>query len=472
MATYYLDATNGSDTNDGLSQAWARKTWAALKALLADGDTIRFKRGETWNEIIDLSALDNVTIEAYGDGQHPVFDGQGARDCLKLDNVTNSRFRQFIVQNPIGAAVLNNILINSGPSGGNRFEQFASIGGYRGFNHATGSDVRGLVFDTFLIYWPWDDGIDIQDAATANYATIRRGYFELVGATNNDAGDTQGDAISAHGNSYVNVYDCRAVNCRRGLGIQANDLDSVFDRCFAIGADGGITTGTFKGGCAGIAHAGTSGKTILRNSIIVLDRATSGASIGHGAIAALGGNGLVHAENCTILVDTKVGLGAAFFVNDLGLAPNTPIIKATNCGIAIIGASAAQSGYFWYIPTFHASCFSGSDYNGWFDVWGRSDRFGGSDHATFMAAAGATATHDVGTGAGGTNPQFRKIDVNGGMTDPEWFRLGSTSPWRNAGAGLSASFGLDYWGAERSAWEIGAHEFGTKGRLMGAVARL
>ena len=73
--TYYVDATDGSDSNDGLTPATALKTESAALALVTDGVRVLFKRGEQWIDGPDWS-LKNLTgpvqFGAYGDAADPV----------------------------------------------------------------------------------------------------------------------------------------------------------------------------------------------------------------------------------------------------------------------------------------------------------------------------------------------------------------------------------------------------------------
>jgi parallel beta-helix repeat protein len=84
-ATYYIDATNGDDYNPGtLEEPWKtswRTNWMNHAIHLEPGDTVLFKRGETWNEVIWVTTkgtLENpITYGAYGDENDPlpIFDG-------------------------------------------------------------------------------------------------------------------------------------------------------------------------------------------------------------------------------------------------------------------------------------------------------------------------------------------------------------------------------------------------------------
>ncbi|KKR33111.1 MAG: hypothetical protein UT64_C0015G0023, partial [Candidatus Falkowbacteria bacterium GW2011_GWF2_39_8] len=82
-ATYYVDAINGNDAAIGNTQASPIKTISALnkKALLA-GDSVLFKRGQTWQSQVSLAAKSGmadayITYGAYGIGAKP-----------KLNNIT------------------------------------------------------------------------------------------------------------------------------------------------------------------------------------------------------------------------------------------------------------------------------------------------------------------------------------------------------------------------------------------------
>src|SRR5262249_266938 len=79
-ATYYVDATSGNDTNDGLSQATAWKTVAKVNgSTFNPGDSILFKRGGIWNESLvppsSGSSGNPITFDAYGTGEAPTLTG-------------------------------------------------------------------------------------------------------------------------------------------------------------------------------------------------------------------------------------------------------------------------------------------------------------------------------------------------------------------------------------------------------------
>jgi len=79
-ATYYVDATNGSDANSGTA---AENPWKSLarvnSALFQPGDSILLKRGEIWREqlIFPSSGSEGrpIVIDAYGSGPLPIISG-------------------------------------------------------------------------------------------------------------------------------------------------------------------------------------------------------------------------------------------------------------------------------------------------------------------------------------------------------------------------------------------------------------
>jgi len=78
--TYYVDATRGSDAADGLSPATAWQSISKVNAgTFKPGDSILFKRGETWREELKVPGSGNAqahfTFGAYGEGPRPIISG-------------------------------------------------------------------------------------------------------------------------------------------------------------------------------------------------------------------------------------------------------------------------------------------------------------------------------------------------------------------------------------------------------------
>lgn len=78
--TYFIDASNGGDSNSGTSPHTAWKTVAKVnRSSFYPGDNIFFKRGEIWREqlIISSSGTEEnpIGFGAYGDGDNPTITG-------------------------------------------------------------------------------------------------------------------------------------------------------------------------------------------------------------------------------------------------------------------------------------------------------------------------------------------------------------------------------------------------------------
>lgn len=79
-ATYYVDATNGYDANNGLTPEKAWKTINKVNnSIFVPGDSILFKRGKTWREQLTVpfsgSQGSPITFGAYGTGPKPIING-------------------------------------------------------------------------------------------------------------------------------------------------------------------------------------------------------------------------------------------------------------------------------------------------------------------------------------------------------------------------------------------------------------
>lgn len=82
LPTYFVDATNGSDSNSGKTPALAWKTITKIETSagsIKPNDRIAFKRGERWRDRLDVAfsgtAGNPVYLSAYGSGADPIIDG-------------------------------------------------------------------------------------------------------------------------------------------------------------------------------------------------------------------------------------------------------------------------------------------------------------------------------------------------------------------------------------------------------------
>ncbi len=80
-ATYYVDASDGNDNNNGTSQATAWKTINKVNSSSFNpGDNVLFKREEIWREALVVpssgSSGNPITFGAYGSGEKPIISGR------------------------------------------------------------------------------------------------------------------------------------------------------------------------------------------------------------------------------------------------------------------------------------------------------------------------------------------------------------------------------------------------------------
>lgn len=107
---YYIDATHGSDANNGLTPENAWKTIDKVNnSIFLPRDSILFKRGETWRETLTPpshgTAGNNITFGAYGTGDPPKIDGSTRNYCVdgKTDHITITNLH-FTSPNQYGIA--------------------------------------------------------------------------------------------------------------------------------------------------------------------------------------------------------------------------------------------------------------------------------------------------------------------------------------------------------------------------------
>ena len=126
-ATYYVDATNGNDSNNGLSESLAWKTIAKVNAIpptaLPAGSAVYFKCGETWREQLTVSSSGSagspITFSSYGTGAKPVINGAN----LVASAWTQKHLVVVINGKPLQPSLPNHILLLSMVQQGRRLHR-------------------------------------------------------------------------------------------------------------------------------------------------------------------------------------------------------------------------------------------------------------------------------------------------------------------------------------------------------------
>ena len=134
-AEYYVDATGGSDGNNGRSHSTAWKTISKINDFaenpgFSDGDVIAFKRGEIWKSdepigfdtaSINWGTLKGLTIQDYGTGPKPWIDCT-TQKAIKINGRINSIDDYTGLQN----VIIRNLDV-SGMGGGGPNIEFRAI---------------------------------------------------------------------------------------------------------------------------------------------------------------------------------------------------------------------------------------------------------------------------------------------------------------------------------------------------------
>lgn len=117
---YYVDATKGRDSNDGLSPENAWGTIAKANSVkLNPGDSVLLKRGEAWREQLIPKSGDEtvyITYGAYGDGNKPSLLGSVARS--KTGEWINEGHNIWATISPKLPVDVGNLILNNEESVG------------------------------------------------------------------------------------------------------------------------------------------------------------------------------------------------------------------------------------------------------------------------------------------------------------------------------------------------------------------
>lgn len=116
---YFVDATNGNNSNTGTSQATPWKTVAKVNAnQYSPGDQVLFKRGEIWRETLTPQsagiANNPIKFGAYGTGVNPTISGANIIDFGIVAGKSYLFFENFIVE---GANLSNIFITGNGTRG-------------------------------------------------------------------------------------------------------------------------------------------------------------------------------------------------------------------------------------------------------------------------------------------------------------------------------------------------------------------
>ena len=163
--TYYIDAINGNDSNNGTSAATAWKTLTKLSAQqFSAGDQLLFKAGCAWAGNLTLAGSgasgSPIIVDMYGTGNKPVINGNGSTNgavAVLLNNVSYWEVNNLEVTNnaPTLPNAVTGIKINNSGSAGTTHiyikncyvhDVTSTAYGTTNYNKGTG----GIIFTGFI----------------------------------------------------------------------------------------------------------------------------------------------------------------------------------------------------------------------------------------------------------------------------------------------------------------------------------
>ena len=225
--TYYIDAVNGNDSNDGKSEAKAWKSLQKAASLqLGVGGKVLLKAGCTWNDqklmIRDArgTAENPVVIGKYGDGKNPIINGNGSN---WLDNMDRSALNKedvaaVHIQNS-EYIIIENLEVTNWES------DKADLEGKLGkTNSNSDSPGRKILFDQSK-YMLTGILVENHDAGELKGVTIRNNYVHDVNgymSTNGSEGHKKGS-----GGIMVLVTGGATESYFKDLQIQGNEVNKV-----------------------------------------------------------------------------------------------------------------------------------------------------------------------------------------------------------------------------------------------------
>lgn len=225
--TYYIDAVNGNDSNDGKSEAKAWKSLQKAASLqLGAGGKVLLKAGCTWNDqklmIRDArGTVENpVVIGKYGDGKNPIINGNGSNWLDNMDRSTLNKEDVAVVHIQNSEYItIENLEVTNWES------DKADLEGKLGkTNSNSNSPGRKILFDQSK-YMLTGILVENRDAGELKGVTIRNNYVHDVNgymSTNGSEGHKKGS-----GGIMVLVTGGATESYFKDLQIQGNEVNKV-----------------------------------------------------------------------------------------------------------------------------------------------------------------------------------------------------------------------------------------------------
>jgi Right handed beta helix region len=416
-AVYYVDSTGGNDSNTGFSPGTAWKTISKVNGKNFNfGDSILFKRGETWQEGLKISSsgsLDNpITYSSYGSGVNPLIDASNVSNGIdiNLKNYITINGLDIINAQQIGIVayyggseivIMNCKILNSSQWGIKAYSDTIAVDGWAVINNEIAYN-QSYGFEIINKCTNWNiEGNSVHGNCSSAAANFTAG-IKLIGATLNNI-TVQNNQVYANGLGLTSDY--------KGAGIW---LDTVDTGCIIRYNE------VYNNNYYGILNEATSTTSIYYN--ICYNNRDTGISISRNNHNCQVYNNVCYANKQGISVVGDFPGQANNMVNNM-IKNN---ISFGNTSRQLLTANGGENdGRYGYGNIYEYNCFGQAASN--FIEWGN-----GGSKSTYPAweISYGRSTHSV-----QVDPQL----TNPASSD---FRLQSASPCINAGVnvGLTQDF--------------------------------
>jgi hypothetical protein len=288
-ATYFVSASLGDDSHDGLSEQTCWRTLARVnQAEFRPGDRVLLRRGDLWRETLRPRSSGRepapLVFGAYGQGADPVLSGGDAN----IDNNGQSHIvyehlhlrdaqqglRIYVQDRTVAGITFRN----------NRIESLAKRPGGVVSAGLYANAVRGIIDRIFVLnntFIPYPEGLEhwgVYLVAGVRHFEIRNNRFSPAGEDaitvwHSYGGLIEGNAGGGNGENTIDVKDSAQIAVRRNHGeadreycIVAHSVDSLAED---IAIEGNRCTNAGRGGVlsSGIALLRTRACRVLNNRV-------------------------------------------------------------------------------------------------------------------------------------------------------------------------------------------------------------
>lgn len=204
--TYYVDATDGNDSNSGTSPSEA---WQSISKInntsFQPGDQILFQRGEVWTERLQPSTSGTsnspITYSAYGSGIKPTIDGEGLKGYLIYVRKSHLRISSIKIINSDGWAIWN-----EPPNFPNHSDYIYNLE-YDDMEVADNSSAGGMI-----VY-----SVDNLHVENSNFVRYKNNAIALMGSENHPVQNTR----------IINNYFDSENNANGGITMHENNTNGA-----------------------------------------------------------------------------------------------------------------------------------------------------------------------------------------------------------------------------------------------------